>query len=276
MSLTNRALWTIDRNLGRDLTLAGIAEACGVSRHHLAHTFREVVGRPVMDYVRGRRLSDAAKALAGGAGDILDLALESGYASHEAFSRAFRAQFGAAPEAIRRRGSTQGLALAEPMIAPSRAAPPLPSPRIEAAGEILAAGLSQRCAFEDGPTITGLWRRFGPRFGEVGNRVQPIPIGVVADPDDEGRFAYMAAAEVRDFFEVPSDFERLRIPPRDYAVFAHDDHVSTIRQTYGAIWNEWLPDNGKTLAEAPTIERHMPTFDTRTGYGGLEIWIPLG
>ncbi len=109
MSLTNRALWTIDRNLGRELTLAGIAQACGVSRHHLAHTFREVAGRPVMDYVRARRLSDAAGALAGGAGDILDLALESGYASHEAFSRAFRAQFGATPEAVRRRGSTPGL-----------------------------------------------------------------------------------------------------------------------------------------------------------------------
>uniref|UniRef100_UPI002FCB6B19 AraC family transcriptional regulator n=1 Tax=Phenylobacterium sp. TaxID=1871053 RepID=UPI002FCB6B19 len=252
MSLTSRALWTIDRNLSRELSLAGIAEACGVSRHHLAHTFREVAGRPVMDYVRSRRLSEAAVALAGGAGDILGLALESGYASHEAFSRAFRAQFGATPEAVRRRGSTKGLVLSGPVIAPSRTAPGLPPPRFASAGEILAAGLSQRCAFEDGPTITGIWRQFGPRFGEVENRVQPIPIGVVADPDDEGRFAYTAAAEVRDFFEVPGDLSRLRIPPRDYAVFAHDDHVSTIRQTYRAIWNDWLPDNGKTLADAAT------------------------
>ena len=190
MSLTARALWTIDRNLGADLTLAEIAEACGVSRHHLAHTFREVAGRPVMDYVRGRRLSDAAQALARGAGDILDLALESGYASHEAFTRAFRAQFGATPEAIRRRGSTEGLHLAEPMVATARSTTRLPPPRLETAGEILAVGLSRRCAFEDGPTITGLWRAFAPRFGEVGSRVQPIPIGVVSDPDDEGRFQY--------------------------------------------------------------------------------------
>ena len=80
---------------------------------------------------------------------------------------------------------------------------------------------------------------------------------------------------MRDFFDAPADLSRLRIPRGEYAVFSHDDHVSTIRQTYGAIWNDWLPDHGKTLAGAPTIERHRPTFDTLTGYGGVEIWIPL-
>ena len=47
-----------------------------------------------MAYVRARRLSDAARALIAGAPDILRLALDSGYASHEAFSRAFKSQFG--------------------------------------------------------------------------------------------------------------------------------------------------------------------------------------
>jgi AraC family transcriptional regulator len=41
--------------------------------------------------------------LAGGnAPDILSLALDTGYGSHEAFSRAFRAQFGTTPETIRK------------------------------------------------------------------------------------------------------------------------------------------------------------------------------
>ena len=100
MTLTNKALWVIERNLDRPLALAEIAESCGVSRYHLAHAFGESTGHSVMHYVRGRRLSAAARRLANGAPDILDLALASGYESHEAFSRAFRAQFGATPDTV--------------------------------------------------------------------------------------------------------------------------------------------------------------------------------
>ena len=103
MSLANRALWTIDRNLTGDLTLAKVAENCGVSRYHLAHAFGETTGMSVMEYVRGRRLSEAANNLAKGASNILDLALDYGYASHEAFSRAFRTQFGMTPEEVRKK-----------------------------------------------------------------------------------------------------------------------------------------------------------------------------
>jgi AraC family transcriptional regulator len=54
-----------------------------------------------MHYARGRRLSEAARALAAGAPNILEVALAAGYGSHEAFTRAFRRQFGVPPEALR-------------------------------------------------------------------------------------------------------------------------------------------------------------------------------
>src|ERR1700742_769693 len=115
MSLTNKALFIIERNLTGDLSLAGIAKDCGVSRFHLAHAFGEATGRPVMEYVRGRRLTEAATALASGASDILTLALDTGYASHEAFSRAFKSQFGKTPEDVRKAQSLAGLPLIEPV-----------------------------------------------------------------------------------------------------------------------------------------------------------------
>ena len=275
MSLTNRALWAIDRNLGRDLDLAEIAGGLGVSRHHLAHAFREAAGRSVMDYVRSRRLSEAAQALAAGAPDILGLALESGYASHEAFTRAFRAQFGATPAAVRRLASTEGLAIVPPLAPADREGPALAPPRFEQAGEILAVGLGARCAFDGTPGIPALWRRFVPHLGEIPDRGQPIPIGVVRDLDDEGRFDYVCAVEVRSLSGAPRGLTRVRIPPQRYAVFRHEAHASTLRHTYSAIWNDWLPAQGLTLADGPTVERHGAAFDPLTGYGGLEVWIPL-
>jgi AraC family transcriptional regulator len=78
MSGTNKALFVIERNLDRDLTLDQIAKRCDVSRFHLAHAFGESTGQSVLAYLRGRRLTEAARALVTGTNNILDLALDSG------------------------------------------------------------------------------------------------------------------------------------------------------------------------------------------------------
>lgn len=75
MSLAEKALWVIERNSGRELTLGSIAAACKVSRSHLANAFGTASGWPLMAYLRAHRLSEAARRLAAGAPDILSVAL---------------------------------------------------------------------------------------------------------------------------------------------------------------------------------------------------------
>jgi AraC family transcriptional regulator len=275
MSLTTRALWVIDRNLARDLTLAEVAQSCGVSRHHLAHAFGEATGCSVMTYVRGRRLSEAARALAAGASNILDLALESGYASHEAFTRAFRARFGASPEQVRQRGMVDGLSMVEPIRGAESPGPAIASPRFETAGDIVAVGLRTPCGFDDLEAIPTHWRRFGPFFAGIPDKADPIPVGVMTAVDEDGGFDYVCAAQVTGLRQAPAGFSKLRITAQAYAVFEHAGHVSGLRGTYAAIWNRWLPDSGRAAADAPSLERHHPSFDPRTGLGGLDLWIPL-
>ena len=93
-----KALWFIDSHPANELSLADIAEASGISRFILLRAFGIATGQSVMRYVRGRRLTEAARHLASGAPDILTIALGAGYGSHEAFTRAFRDQFGLTPE----------------------------------------------------------------------------------------------------------------------------------------------------------------------------------
>ena len=93
-----------------------------VSRYHLAHAFGAATGLSVMQYVRARRLTVAARTLADGAPDILDLALDAGYGSHEAFSRAFRSQFGVTPGMVRRQASTEDLPMTKAMNIPDGSA----------------------------------------------------------------------------------------------------------------------------------------------------------
>src|SRR6201990_3217399 len=101
MNPAQKALWFIERHLAAPLTLDGIAGVAGISRFHMVRAFAAATGLPVMRYVRARRLTAAARALAGGAPDILNVALDADYGSHEAFTRAFRDHFGVTPEAVR-------------------------------------------------------------------------------------------------------------------------------------------------------------------------------
>ncbi len=274
MSLAKRALWIIERQLSRPLSLATVADSCGVSRHHLAHVFGEATGYSVMEYVRARRLSEAAVSLAGGAGDVLQVALEAGYESHEAFTRAFKARFATTPRDVRREGC-EALVLVPPLELSDTGRGGALSPTMRSADQILAVGRRARFSFATTSEIAALWRTFAPQIGSIEHTSQPIPIGVMADLDDEGGFTYACAVEVTDFAAVPSDLQRLRVAPSRYAVFRHLGHVSQLRQTYLAIWDEWFPQSGHSPSAAPVIERHDPSFSVETGEGGLEIWAPV-
>ena len=59
----------------------------------------------------------------------------------------------------------------------------------------------------------------------------------IVNGDDSGNFDYIAGVEVSDFSDLPREFARVRIPAQRYVVFRHTEHVSTIRRTFGAIWN---------------------------------------
>jgi AraC family transcriptional regulator len=275
MSLTNKALFVIERNLNRDLTLTEIAKNCDVSRFHLAHAFGEATGLSVMEYVRGRRLTEAAYALASGASDILSTALDTGYASHEAFTRAFKAQFGKTPEETRKAESISGLELINAIRHLESKAMKLEEPRIEKLGEQLFVGLPEIVTYGNTQTIAGQWQRFmsGP-YSEIENKTPSIPVGITTSSDDEG-MNYVCAAEVSRYDHIPKGLIKLTLAPQTYLIFAHNDHITTLRETYAAIWNDWLPASGRKVAEAPSLDRHNETFDTRTGNGGVTIWIPI-
>ena len=275
MSLPDKALWVIERNSTQPLTLDGIAAACSVSRSHLAHAFGTATGLSVMQYVRARRLSAAAQALATGARNILALALDAGYGSHEAFTRAFRERFQQTPESVRERGSVDGLELVGPLELRPNANVRLDAPRIVEDQIIRVVGLVERCSFDTTITIPAQWQRFMECYRAIPFRREDIPVGVNYSADDDGQFLYMCGAVVHRFGQQKHGLMQLEIPPRTYAVFEHRGHVSTIYETYRSIWSDAMPATGRAVADAPVIERHNPTFDPRTGEGGLTLWIPL-
>jgi AraC family transcriptional regulator len=275
MSVTAKALFVIERNHNRDLSLEEIATACGVTKYHLAHAFGQTTSLSVMQYTRGRRLTEAARSLARGATNILDLALDSGYSSHEAFSRAFRSQFGVTPESVRDSGSLDGLTIVKPRAVPGHEATHVDSPRLVSEADIRIVGLPAHYSYDATAGIPGQWQRFMTFAMTIPERRPGIPSGVATKVDADGGFDYLCAVEVTAFSTMPPECVRITIPAHRYAVFEHRAHISSIQKTYSAIWDEWLPAHELTSSDAPSIERHKEAFDPRTGDGGVDLWIPV-
>jgi len=275
MSVTARALWYIESHLNGDLSLESIATDVGVSPYHLSRAFSTATGYGPTLYVRCRRLSRAAKALLDGAPDILSVALDAGYGSHEAFTRAFRQHFGLTPEQARAQRPVTNLNLLEPIRMPTTSTTPIAPARIAERDAMLLFGLSQHYLPQSTAGIPSQWEQFLTHFGHIQNQIDRIAYGVIYNADDAGSFDYICGIEVSDFPSQPSEFTRLRIPPQTYAVFLHSGHISSIGATCSAIWNQGLPDSGYKAADGPWFERYDERFDSRTGLGGLEIWIPI-
>ena len=275
MNPAQKALWFIESHLADALTLDEVASIAGISRFHLVRAFAAATGLPVMRYVRARRLSEAARALANGAPDILAVALDADYGSHEAFTRAFRDYFGVTPEAVRASSHLDHLQLQEPITMDSTVIDNLQPPRFATGKPLLVAGVGERYTCESGAAIPGQWQRFHQKVDGIPNRIGKVAYGVCCNGDDSGNFDYIAGVEVSDFSDLPREFSRVRIPEARYAVFSHKDHISTIRRTVNTIWNHWLPASACKAADAPNFERYDENFDPLTGNGGLEIWIPV-
>jgi len=275
MNPAQKALWYIESHLACELTLEEISGIAGVSRFHMVRAFAAATGFSVMRYVRARRLTEAARALAGGAPDILNVALDADYGSHEAFTRAFRDHFGVTPEAVRAATCLDHLKLQEPIQMDSTALDHLVPPRFETGKAFLVAGVGERFNHENGAGIPGLWQRFQQSVDEIPGRVGKVAYGVCCNGDDAGNFDYIAGVEVSDFSDLPREFSRVRIPEQKYAIFTHREHISTIRRSVNTIWNHWLPASGFKVADAPNFERYDEKFDPLTGNGGLEIWVPV-
>lgn len=93
----------ICRRLDEDASLEALAQRSGWSAHHLQRAVKRVAGETPKQYVLRLRLERAAAALLATDEQVLTIALDSGFASHEVFCRAFRRRFDCAPSEYRAR-----------------------------------------------------------------------------------------------------------------------------------------------------------------------------
>ena len=97
----NRALDFVVRRLGRSHTIEELAAEAAFSRFHFQRVFRAMTGESVTEFVRRLRLERAAHRLRCESTTVTEVALDAGYDSAAAFSRAFRRCCGLRPSQYR-------------------------------------------------------------------------------------------------------------------------------------------------------------------------------
>lgn len=84
-----------------ELTLSHLAMEMGYSEFHISRKFKEISGMQFREYLRHRRLAFALKQIRDTDRSILDIALDYGFSTHEAFTRAFKDAYGITPSEYR-------------------------------------------------------------------------------------------------------------------------------------------------------------------------------
>lgn len=97
-----KVLGHIENNLQEPMTLPELAGRAFLSEFYFHRLFREMTGKPVMEYIRGKRLEKAAEELTGTEETVLELALKYRFNSPESFTRAFKRVYGMAPSEYRK------------------------------------------------------------------------------------------------------------------------------------------------------------------------------
>ncbi|MAC39256.1 MAG: hypothetical protein CMH94_01550 [Oceanicaulis sp.] len=285
----------IEAHLDTPLPLDRVAAAAGLTRYHLHRLFQAHYCEGLKAYIRKRRLTWAAARLRGSNVRILELALDCGFESQAAFTRAFKALYGTTPGRYRARPARRyqsGLRPPTPPgLAQRRRVLRDPPQLVEWAQPLQLAGRGIGVAFEDQAAVEALWMSVldadPPAPGDTLFGVTLADHPAIADTPDRC-LVYLAARPREAGAEagagpdegVPDEGApdeggiALEIPAGAYAVFVHDGPLETLLDTVNYAWASWLPRSGWVKSERPDFER----FRADAVLGGpvrVELWVSV-
>ncbi|WP_243439727.1 AraC family transcriptional regulator [Fundidesulfovibrio soli] len=274
----------IQSDLDAPLSLDVLAGVAGFSPFHFHRIFLGLTGETVGAHIRRLRLTRAAHRLEFGSVSVTEIALEAGYEAPEAFTRAFKAQYGEAPSRFRefsreRRKERVGQFF------------PFPEDfiRQQTGGETMDVSIIRKepqrvaCIRAVGPYMDSsrqAWERMvawaGPR-GLFGPQTRFIGVG----HDDPGATApellrYDACVSVGPEVEGDDEAFVTELPGGEYATVVHKGPYEGLEKTYMWLYGVWLPQSGRVSAGRPGYEVYLNTPE-RTPPEELltEINVPL-
>ena len=287
----NSAIDYIEQNLAEEIDYGEAAKRACCSTFHLQRTFFVVIGMTLVEYVRRRRLTLAARELSSSRAKVLDVAIKYGYDSPDAFTRAFRNMHGLTPHAAREPGAQL---IAFPRVSFQvilKGGNDMDYKIIERPA-FDAIGVTRRFTTEKGENLLAVpafWSEFDKtrdmsallklNAGKAGAVTGGETLGVCFSEDENKNFSYAIAVE-KPVKANGDGFEVIHIPASTWAVFGGSASVpdsaipDAMHEVYKNIVQEWFPSTGYEHANTPELEVYFRRYANTSGYR-FQVWIPV-
>lgn len=269
----------IESNLNGDISYDEAAKIACCSTHYFQRMFTCVAGITMSEYIRRRRMTQAAFELQSTDIRVIDAALKYGYSSPTSFNRAFQAVHGISPVAARLKGIqlnayppikfsvqiTGGLAM---------------SYRVEEKKAMRIVGIRMALTEdmdENHKIIPDFWQStlksaIFPEICAMANQSPDGVLGVSYYDGSEGFYYYIGVATDSP---VPEGMYECTIPEASWVIFGCDGPFKeSIQNIYRRFFTEWLPFSGYSYAELPDMEVYPITKEPSAG-GYSEMWITV-
>lgn len=277
-----RAITYIEAHLNEYIGLNEVSRETGYSYYHMTRLFSSVLGESVGHYINRRRLYNASEKLIHSDQKVIDIALDCGYESSEAFSRAFKAVFGYSPVAYRKAGLDLVIK-AKKELAPEDvchiANHISHAPKIILLGETEVAGLRGTTSLSDNQ-LPGLWEQFHGLNKDFFTTSAGYGIcetqKTAYTKDGDALYSVMIGGSVKDFDCLPLELAKKTLRAGRYAVFTHRGTLGNLYKTYQYIFGTWLQTTREELDDREDFEvyeHEILSFDDPDNE--VKIFIPI-
>lgn len=270
----------IENNIKEEMSIEELAQMANLSKFYFHRIFSSTTKISLMEYIKMRRISNAALELVNSNKSIIEIAFDYQFNSHEAFSRAFKNIYGISPREYRNNKLITNIYEKLDVIKLRDKDVILLEPKIIFNDEFKIIGLSCTTTSTENnekAIIPALWDKFIPRIGEINNFVSSTrTLGlceIIENSDDN--FTYVCCKEVKNFDFIPEGMIAKVVPSSRYAVFTHQGNVENLGETYDYIYGSWLPKSGY---EINGVKHDFELYDERfdnSPSSEMEIYIPI-
>lgn len=274
----------IEKNLDENIELGQVAKKACFSVTHFYRIFQAMVGESVKEYIRKRRLSEAAHKLIATKSRVIDIAFEYRFESQEAFTRAFDKVYGITPGRYRK--NSHELVYYEKVNVYERKKLELfggisMEPKIIVKNEFTVIGMECKISQEEKEAgfnpIIGLWQEFNSRRSEIKNAIPDVCFGLTPNEHmyDEKQ-SYIAAVQVTKVDEVPEGMVSRTVPAAKFAVFTIKGKVSELGKQFDFIFGKWIPESEYEIDMVDSIEVFgEKAKDMNSENYEFELYIPV-
>lgn len=278
----------IENHLGEAISIDELSAQAALSPFYYQRLFTRIVKKPVMEYIKLRRLARSCELLKG-KDKIINIALESGFASPEIFTRSFKEVYGMTPTEYRRkpvmmnqfdkpvlqlnREGNENLLISDSIVFEIKTKSIQNSIHFVGISNYIPYELQLPVGEVSGVDLPGqLWMQFHDLKQELPRLSNGREIGVsyFDEKTPQGCFKYFVGAETEC---LDTDHEVFELPSREYIVCTFeaetfDELVTTALNKAIQFTTSWM------VTHEYTMDVFAPEIYASDNDSMMELWYP--